>query len=141
MKALLLTMLLLPGLLPAQDRTRTLSDRRPGVRNFVLTGTFQDADTAYLQLYHDGRELHAEVYTHTFSLTLGEHDWYMVKLTDTRGRVKRIAIHEISDDMVEFYLPVEVDFGRAGNLVLIKQSVGKPDWMEFDVGLSRKRSR
>lgn len=134
-----MVLLLLTGTVSAQDWTRTTTSRTYGVRQFVLNGTFTGSDTALVQVYHDGLELHSEPHARTFSLTLGEHDQYWVKFTDGKGRVKRIALHELSDDMVEFYPPIEVDFERAGNLVLIKQSTGKPDWQEFDVGLSRKR--
>ncbi len=126
--------------LSAQDWTRTESTRTYGERRLVLQGTFADADTALVQVYHDGDELHSEVYARTWSLTLGGQDQYWIKFTDGQGRVKRIAIHELSDDLVEFYPVIEVDFERIGNLVLIKQSTGKPDWQEFDVGLSRKRN-
>jgi hypothetical protein len=139
MKTLLLSLLLLPGLAPAQDMARTLSERRPGQRSLTLTGMFSGCDSAYVQLYHDGRELHADMYVGTFSITLSQHDYYNIKFTDTHGRVKRIAVHELSDGMVEFYIPLEIDFEREGNLVLLKQSHGKPDWMEYDVGMSRPR--
>lgn len=139
MKALLLAFLLLAPELYAQDVARTVSDRRPGQRSLTLTGIFSGSDSAYVQLYHDGKELHAAMYVHTFTITLSEHDYYNLKFTDTKGRVKRIAIHELSDDMVEFYIPFEVDFDREGNVVLIKQSHGKPDWIEYDVGMSRPR--
>lgn len=138
MKALLFA-LLLPALLPAQDLTRTVSERKPGQRSLVLSGTFVGADSAYAQVYHDGKEVYADTFVGTWHFTFGTHDHYQIKFTDTEGRVKRIAIHELSDDMVEFYPPIEVDFERLGNIVLIKQSHGKPDWVEYDVGMSRPR--
>lgn len=139
MKAMLLALLLLPGLLPAQDLTRTVSERRPGERGLYLTGVFSGSDSAYVQVYHDGRELLAEVMVHTWHLQLGGQEWYMVKFTDTRGRVKRLAVHELSDDLLEWYPPIEIDFDREGSLVLVKQSHGKPDWVEYDVGMSKRR--
>lgn len=139
MKALLLAGLLCAGMLPAQDLTRTVSERKPGQRTLVLSGIFAGSDSAYAQVYHDGREIFADMFIGTWNFTLGGQDYYNIKFTDSQGRVKRIAVHELSDDLVEFYPPIEVDFDRLGNIVLIKQSHGKPDWMEYDVGLSRPR--
>jgi hypothetical protein len=139
MKHLILILLLLPLCATAQDPTRAVSERRMGQRTLVLTGSFAGSDSAYAQVYHDGREIFADMFVGTFSFTLGTHDYYNIKFTDGKGRIKRIAIHELSDDMIEFYVPIEVDFDRLGNIVLIKQSHGKPDWIEFDVGMSRPR--
>ena len=138
-KLLIALVLLLPVTIAAQDITRTVNERKPGARTLVLGGIFTGSDSAYVQVYHDGKELFSDFFVGTWTFTLGTHDWYMIKFTDARGRVKRIAIHELSDDMVEFYPPVEIDFDRMGNMVLIKQSHGKPDWLEFDVGMSRRR--
>lgn len=138
MRALLIIALLATCTASAQDWTRTTAERVEGERKLVLTGTFTGADSAYVQVYHDGKELFADVFFRTWTLTLGEYTSYNLKFTDTAGAVKRLAIHELSDDMVEFYPPMEIDFLRTGNMVLIKPSTGKPDWMEFDVGLSRK---
>lgn len=141
----LLPALLLPLLLAActhaQDITRTTTERIHGRRELMMTGLFVDADTVLVQVYHDGKELLSEPFTNTFSLALGTFTSYEIKFTDTRHRVKRLSLHELSDDMLEFYPPIEVDFSRQGNMVLIKQSNGKPDWIEFDVGLGRKRTR
>lgn len=134
--------LLLALLLPVafgQDMTRTLSQRTQGERTLQLTGLFQGADTVLVQVYHDGEVLSDQVAVRTFSLTLGTFDYYVIKFTTADRRTKRVYILELSDDMVEFYPPIEVDFDRTGNLVLIKQSSGKPDWLEYDVGMSRKR--
>jgi hypothetical protein len=139
MKALLLTILLLPALAPAQDIARTVSERKPGARALVLNGSFAGSDSAYVQVYHDGKEIFADFFVGTWTLTFSSHDYYNIKFTDSKGRVKRIAIHELSDDLIEFYPPIEVDFDRLGNIVLIKQSQGKPDWIEYDVGMSRPR--
>ncbi len=136
---LLLLLLHLPLPLAAQDFTRTLAQRTTGERTLQLGGLFQGADTVLVQVYHDGRELSAEPQVGTFSLTLGEFDYYVVKFTDGQRRVKRLYIVELSDDMVEFYPPLEIDFDRVGNMLLLKRSTGKPDWQEFDVGLSRIR--
>lgn len=123
----------------AQDHTRTLAQRTEAERSLVLHGLFQGADTALVQVYHDGEELMAEPFVGTWNLTLGAYEHYVVKFTDARRRVKRLYIVELSDDLIEFYPPVEIDFDRVGNLLLLKQSTGKPDWQEFDVGLSRQR--
>jgi|GEM_PF-6799824 hypothetical protein len=132
-------LLLVATPLCAQDWTRTMVERKPGERKLVLTGILTGADTAYLQVYHDGDELLDEVVAGTWHLELGAYTTYELKFTDMLGRVKRLSVHELSDDMVEFYPPLEVDFDRQGNLVLLKPSNGKPDWLEYDVGLSRKR--
>lgn len=142
---LILLLLLVPLLcsLPAlaQDYTRTMNQRTQGERTLQLTGLFVGCDTALVQVYHDGEVLNEEVAIRTFSMSLGTFDYYVVKFTSADRRVKRVYILELSDDMVEFYPPIEVDFDRIGNIVLLKQSTGKPDWQEFDVGMSRKRGR
>jgi hypothetical protein len=125
--------------LAAQDYARTLSQKAEGERSLLLTGLFSGADSVYVQVYHDGEELTSSVEFGTFTLTLGTFDYYVVKFTDARRRVKRLYIMELSDDMVEFFPPIEIDFDRTGNILLLKQSTGKPDWQEFDVGMSRKR--
>jgi hypothetical protein len=125
--------------LAAQDYTRTLSQKQTNERSLLLTGLFSGADSVYVQVYHDGEELTSSVEFGTFTLTLGTFDYYVVKFTDARRRVKRLYIMELSDDMVEFFPPLEIDFDRTGNILLLKQSTGKPDWQEFDVGMSRKR--
>jgi hypothetical protein len=122
-----------------QDYTRTLSQKAEGERSLVINGLFSGADSVYVQVYHDGEELTSSVEFGTFTLTLGTFDYYVVKFTDARRRVKRLYIVELSDDMVEFFPPLEIDFDRTGNILLLKQSTGKPDWQEFDVGMSRKR--
>lgn len=123
----------------AQDFTYTTFERAEGQRTLKLTGILVGTDSAYLQLYHDGDALLETVVVNTWDLTLGTFDYYVAVFTDGRGREKRIYIIELSDDLVEFYPPVEVDFDRRGNLLLLKQSDGKPHWQEFDTGLSRKR--
>ena len=132
-------LLTVPDSAIAQDFTRTLSQKAEGERSLVLNGIFSGADSVYVQVYHDGEELTSSVELGTFSLTLGTYDYYVVKFTDAQRRVKRLYIVELSDDMVEFFPPLEVDFDRVGNILLLKQSTGKPDWQEFDVGMSRKR--
>ena len=121
-----------------QDYTRTLCEKTAGQRSLVLQGIFQSADSVYVQVYHDGLELNSSMEVGTFTMTLGTYDYYVLKFTDIDHRTKRIYIMELSDDMIEFYPPVEIDFDRTGNIVLLKQSTGKPDWQEFDVGMSRK---
>lgn len=123
----------------AQDFSYTTFERTEGQRTLKLTGILVGVDSAYLQLYHDGDALLETVVVNTWDLTLGTFDYYVAVFTDQRGREKRIYIIELSDDLVEFYPPVEVDFDRRGNLLLLKQSDGKPHWQEFDTGLSRKR--
>lgn len=125
--------------LAAQDWGYTVFERTPGERALKLSGILVDADTAYLQLYHDGKVLHDGVILRTWDITLGTEDYYIVKFTDARGREKYLYIVELSDNLTEFYLPLEIDFARGGNLLLLKQSDGKPHYQEFDVGLSRKR--
>lgn len=132
-------LLLLPLASPAQERVNTLSDRRPGQRQLVLTGTVTGADSAYLQVYSDGDELLDDVVTGTWTLTLGDRDWYVLQFTDAAGRVKRIHVAELSEDLVEFYPAIEVDFDREGNLALMKPSHRKPGWVEYDIGMSRPR--
>lgn len=131
--------LLLATMAGAQVPVFTESERAPGRRALQLHGFFQDADSAYMQVYHDGEAIYDEVFGNTFQVTLQSYDDYTITFTDARQRVKRISIHELSDDMIEFYPPLEIDFSREGNLVLIKASNGKPDFLEFDVGMSRKR--
>lgn len=139
--AVLLPLLLLPALASAQVPMEVVADRRPGERSLMITGMLTGADSAYLQVYHDEMELHADIYVHTFSITLGTYDWYMLRFTDPDGRVKRVAIHGISDDMVQFLPPIEVDFDREGDLVLVQPSARKPMWLELDTRLSRRRTR
>ncbi len=125
----------------AQERTYTEPQRMVGERSLVLTGSFQGTDTALVQVYHDGMELSAEPFVRTWALTLGTYEYYVVKFSTSDHRVKRLYIMELGDDMVEFYPPIDVDFDVAGNLVIIKQRTGKANWQEFDVGMSRKRTR
>lgn len=141
MKPIALLLILLTACVPTQRMLLTDTQHRPGERSLVLTGLLQDADSAYIQVYHDGQEVGDQHAVGSFTLTLGAHTYYLIKLTDPHGRVKRIALHELSDDMIEFLPPIEVDFGTTGNLVLIKQRDGKPDWLEIDVGMSRREHR
>ena len=123
----------------AQDYIRTINERTEGQRCLVLNGIFSGADSAYVQVYHDADELTSSVEVNTFSLTLGTYDHYIIKFTDQQRRVKYVYLIELSDNLTEFIPPIEVDFDRTGNIVLLKQSTGKPDFQEFDVGMSRKR--
>lgn len=125
----------------AQDWTRTTTQRAEGERKFVVTGVFTGADTVLVQVYHDGKELHSEAYAGTFMLEFGTYRYYVVKFTDVLLRVKYLYILELSDDLIEFYPPIEIDFERQGNMALIKPTNQKPDWQEFDVGLGRKPER
>lgn len=136
----LLPFLLLLAACAAHERTVvTETEHTPGVRALHLTGMVHDADSVYLQVYHDGEAVYDEVFGTTFSVTLQSYDDYVLTFTDARGRVKRVSIHELSDDLIEFYPPLEIDFNRVGNLVLVKPSCGKPGFEEIDVGMSRER--
>lgn len=142
MRALLpLVFVLLATFAHGQDWTRTTTQRAEGERKLVITGVFTGADTVLIQIYHDGKELHSDVYAGTFMLEFGTYRYYVVKFTDAQLRVKYLYILELSDDLVEFYPPVEIDFDRQGNMALIKPTNQKPDWQEFDVGLGRKNTR
>lgn len=140
-KLILPGIMLLPLLAGAQERVATLSERTPGQRQLVLTGTLAGADSAYLQVYSEGDELMGEVVVTTWTLTLSDRDWYVLQFTDAAGRIKRIHIAELSEDLVEFYPAIEVDFDREGNLALLKPSHRKPGWLEMDLGMSRPRKR
>lgn len=133
-----LLLALLVACTPTQRTVLTETQHAPGQRALHLSGLFQDADSVYVQVYSDGQPVGEDVFVGTFQLTLSAYDDYVIVFTDARGRVKRVSIHELSDDLIEFYPPLEIDFGRTGNLVLIKQSTGKPDFQEIDVGMSRQ---
>lgn len=139
MKALLSALILLATTV-ASAQTLILTEARhaPGQRILMVNGSFLDADSVYLQVYHDGDELYSEPVYVTWQLTLGEFEHYDLKFTDEQGRVKRISFHELSDNQIEDFPPIEVDFTTAGNVVYIKQRTGKLDWFEYDVGMSRK---
>lgn len=137
LKLMAMVALLLPMALPAQTTVETLSERTPGQRQLVLAGILSGSDSAYVQVYHDGEELMADVFVTTWTLTLASFDWYVIKFTDGRHRVKLLFVAELSDDLTEFYPPIEIDFDREGDLALIKKSHRKPQWLEIDVGMSR----
>lgn len=143
MKTLLLILGLLPLVAPAQDWTWTETKwervDRPEDRRLVLSGKYVDADTVLVQIYHDGEETVEPTITYgIFTITLSEFDSYDIKFTDTQKRVKRITVRELGDRMIEFYPPMEIDFDRIGNYVLIKPDAKLPDYAELDVGVNRK---
>lgn len=125
----------------AQDITYTIYDRTPDFssRRLNISGTFIGADTVYIQVYHEGNEITSDVAIMTFSITLGEFTTYLIKFTDSNHRVKTVAIHELGDGLIEFYPPLEIDFNRVGNLLLIKPSARKPYYIEYDVGMGRSK--
>lgn len=138
-KACLPLLLCLALQVGAQTPIITDTERREGERALHLNGLFSGADTVYMQVYHDGDLLHDTVCINTWQVALHTHDYYILKFTDRWQRTKRIHFVELSDDQLEFFPPIEIDFDARGNAVYIKQRDRKPDWIEYDVGLSRKR--
>lgn len=123
----------------AQTLLETTVESRKGERVLELQGFFRGADTVLVQVYHDSDVLKEEGRVHTWAYTFTDHEYYVVKFTADPGRVKYLYILELSDDQIEFVPPIEVDFNVAGNLVLIKPRDRQPDFMLFDVGMSRNR--
>lgn len=121
----------------AQTLILTEAEHRDGVRALNLHGFFRDADTVLVQVYHDSDVLYEEVHVRTWSITLSSFHYYVLKFSDGFGRVKRIYIAELSDNQIEFFPPIEIDFDTPGNVLYLKQRDGKLDWQEFDVGMSR----
>jgi len=111
-----------------------------GTRALVLTGTFVNVDSVFVQVYHDGEPTAENVAHKTFTITLKEFDTYEIKFTDADRRVKRISIQELADGWIEFYPSIEMDFELSGNLALVKTNVLRPDFIEFDTGIGRKRT-
>lgn len=139
MKALFLFLTMAMALsLSAQELLISPSVQKASERALQIGGYFTGEDSAYVQVYHDGKELKEEFRVHTWELSLGMYEHYVIKFTDPQGRVKRLYIIELSDDLLEFVVPLEIDFDVVGNLLLVKQRDGKPDFLEFDVGMSRK---
>jgi len=124
-----------------------LTDLYPaqGHRALELRGLFADADSVLLQVYHDSDLITETPCEHTWSLTLGNHDWYILKFTappnhkNGSPRVKYLGIFELNSQGIEYVPEIIIDFSREGNMLLIKPSDGKPDFLQMDVGLSRKR--
>jgi len=151
MKALLLLPLLLAGCVSQ----RTYTDAHPGGIPILteiyptpdgstvleLRGLFSGSDTVFVQVFHDGEELtpEREVRIYSWALTLGEYDYYDIKFTDEQGRVKYLSIHELCDGVIEYVPEIIIDFDRTGNLLLFKPSDGKPDFLQLDAGLSRRK--
>jgi hypothetical protein len=121
----------------AQTLLETTVESRKGERVLNVQGFFRGADTALVQVYHDSDVLSEEVRFHTWAYTFGAYESYIVKFTDQAQRVKYLYILELSDDQIEFVPPIEVDFNVRGNLVMIKPRDRQPDFMLFDVGMSR----
>lgn len=122
----------------AQTLLETDVESRKGVRKLHVQGFFRGADTVFAQVYHDGDALCDTILVRMWSFDLGAHESYSLKFTDGAHRVKRLYILELSDDQLEFVPPIEVDFDVPGNLVLIKPRDRQPDFMLFDVGMSRQ---
>lgn len=121
----------------AQDWLRTETAYAEGRQRLQVSGKFIESDTVFVQVYHDGKELSSGLFVSSFTVVVDNADYCILKFTDRLRRVKRVSFFEISDDMVEFVPPFEVNFKRAGNLVYVKTSVGRPDFQEFDTGTSR----
>lgn len=134
--ALLLATLARPQFIPVITEQEPSPD---GTSTLHLQGFFREADSVYVQVYHDSDVITEEVRFYTWALTLGTYPWYCIKFTDARGRVKYLWVLELSSAHIEFVPPIEIDFGRNGDLLLVKQSDGKPDFLMIDVGLGRKR--
>ncbi len=110
-----------------------------GEERLFLTGKFLDADTVYIQVYHDGENAVDPIVAYgTFHMELGEFAQYEIVFTDTYNREKRISIHELGDRLIEWYPPMEIDFDRLGNYILIKPDAKLPQYAEIHVGMSRK---
>lgn len=140
MKHLLLFLPLLLALnTNAQTLLETTVESRKGERVLEVHGFFRGADTVLVQVYHDGEELTLESRIYTWAFRFGEFEHYIIKFTAGPGRVKYLYILELSDDQIEFVPPIEVDFNVAGNLVLVKPRDRQPDFMLFDVGMSRNQ--
>jgi len=140
MKHLLLFLPLLLALnTSAQTLLETTVEPRKGERVLNVQGLFRGADTVLVQVYHDSDVLAEELRIYTWAFSFGTHEHYIIKFTDNAQRVKYLYILELSDDQIEFIPPIEVDFTVAGNLVLVKPRDRKPDFMLFDVGMSRNR--
>lgn len=139
----LLLLLFLPLLLAtsasAQTLLETTVEPRPGQCILDVRGIFRGSDTVLVQVYHDSDVLAEEVRIYNWAITLMDNAYYVIKFTDEQDRVKYLYILELSDDQIEFIPPIEVDFNVAGNLVLIKPRDRQPDFMLFDVGMSRNR--
>ena len=135
----LLLLAMAPCAANAQVFLETQVEAKKGERVLNVQGFFRDADTVLVQVYHDGDVLAEEVRIFTWAFTLGAFESYTLKFTDGRHRVKRLYILELSDDQVEFVPPIEVDFDVPGNLVLIKERDRQPDFLLYNVGMSRKK--
>lgn len=135
----ILLLCLLPLASSAQTLILTEAQAHKGERSLSITGSFVDADTALVQVYHDGDLVAEEIRLYTWAFELTSFDYYVLKFTDAKKRVKRLYIMELSDDQLEFVPPIEIDFGVVGNLVLLKQRDRKLDFLQFDVGMSRRQ--
>lgn len=113
-------------------------DHMPGQRALLLNVVVHGADSVGVEIICDGERIHEDRYGTAFQLKLGACDDYQVLLR-AGDRLKRLSIHELSDDMVEVVPMLEVDMDRDGNLVLVKPSNGKDGFELIDVGMSRKR--
>lgn len=141
MKTLLCLLLLCLPLLSHAQGTPILTETYPspdGSRTLDMRGLFENADTVLVQVYHDGDLIHEDVRIYTWAITLGEYQYYTLKFTDEKHRVKYLYIIELGDNVIEYVGEIIINFKREGNLLLLKPSDGKPDFMQIDVGLSRQ---
>lgn len=141
MRTCLAALLLCLATLAGAQAPPILTDQYPspdGSRTLELRGLFAGADTVLVQVYHDSDLLAEEVRIYTWALALGTHDWYVVKFTDGQRRVKYLYILELADEVIEYVPEITIDFDRRANLLLLKPASGKPDFLQFDVGLARK---
>lgn len=136
--------LLLPLLLPFCARAQSIPlitnvyPSPDGTSTLELRGLFHDADTVLVQVYHDSDVITEEVRIYTWAIALGQYPWYVLKFTADHQRVKYLYIFELNSSGIEYVPEITIDFAREGNLLLYKPSDGKPDFLQFDVGLSRK---
>lgn len=142
MRAPLTTLLLCVANLATAQAPPIITDQYPspdGGRTLELRGLFAGADTVLVQVYHDSDLLAEEVRIYTWALALGTHDWYVIKFTAAGHRVKYLYILELADGVIEYVPEITIDFDREANLLLLKPASGKPDFLQYDVGLARKR--
>lgn len=113
-------------------------EHAPGQRALLLNLVVHDADSVGVTIICDGERIHEDRYGSSFQLKLGACEDYQI-LMRAGDRLKRLSIHELSDDLVEVLPMLEVDMDRTGNLVLVKPSNGKDGFELIDVGMSRER--
>ena len=108
-----------------------------GSRALILSGTFVNADSVYIQIYHEGELTKESTAYKVFTITLREFNTYDIKFTDINHRSKSIYIRELADVWEEFVPAFEIDFDVVGNITLVKTNVRRPNFIEFETGLGR----